>query len=588
MQQQNIPISTLVDMYKRGELRLPEIQRHYVWRATRVRDLFDSLYRGYPSGSILMWETDEAVPTRDFAVAQDTTAFAGRKLLLDGQQRLTSLTAVLSGEPVTVRGRKRPIEILFNLDHPDGPPTDQAEVESDEDTPLMADDEVVDDTDDLDEADSASALADRFRRRTFVVGSKQLQALPNWVSVSEVFKGTDYSEFFEKAGITSFKDPRWQRYTQRLNKLRDIAKYSYVVHVLERSMSYEEVTEIFVRVNSLGAKLRSSDLALAQMTSRWPNLLKELEQFQEECEQSGFTIDLGQLVRAIVVFATEQCLFRAVATTSVSDLQKGWAEAKEGLRFAINFLRANAGIEDESLLSSPMFVHSLAAISRVKKNKISREEQQILLRWLLVANARGRYSRGSTETLLNEDLAVIFRRDDLSELLDILKRQFGRLHIEAGDLAGRGAGSPLFSLAYLALKDAGAKDWFSGLGLSLTHQGRLHFIQWHHIFPKALLKENGYETGEINEIANMAFITGQTNRRLGRREPTDYLKEIMQKQGIGALTTQRVPADLDRLQVAKYRDFLAERREALAACMNALIEKKAGAEDGVAIQLSVA
>ena len=105
MQQQNIPIGTLVDMYKRGELRLPEIQRHYVWQATRVRDLLDSLYRGYPSGSILMWETDEPVPTRDFAIAQETNAFAGRKLLLDGQQRLTSLTAVLGGELVSVPGQ---------------------------------------------------------------------------------------------------------------------------------------------------------------------------------------------------------------------------------------------------------------------------------------------------------------------------------------------------------------------------------------------------------------------------------------------------------------------------------------------------
>lgn len=86
MQQQNIPISTLVDMYKRGELRLPEIQRHFVWQGTRVRDLMDSLYRGYPSGSILMWETDEPVPTRDFAIAQDSNAFAGRKLLLDGMR----------------------------------------------------------------------------------------------------------------------------------------------------------------------------------------------------------------------------------------------------------------------------------------------------------------------------------------------------------------------------------------------------------------------------------------------------------------------------------------------------------------------
>ena len=144
MQQQNIPIGTLVDMYKRGEMRLPEIQRHYVWRATRVRDLLDSLYRGYPSGSILMWETDEPIPTRDFAIAQDSTAFAGRKLLLDGQQRLTSLTAVLNGEPVSVRGRKRPIDILFNLEHPEGPPSEGTDVESDEDSPVTPDDEITD------------------------------------------------------------------------------------------------------------------------------------------------------------------------------------------------------------------------------------------------------------------------------------------------------------------------------------------------------------------------------------------------------------------------------------------------------------
>ena len=279
-------------------------------------------------------------------------------------------------------------------------------------------------------------------------------------------------------------------------------------------------------MNSLGAKLRSSDLALAQMTSRWPNLLKELEAFQEECDVGGFAIDLGQLVRAIVVFATKQCLFRIVSSTSVDQLKAGWAEAKEGLRFAINFLRSNAGIEDETLLSSPNFLHALAAFSRVKDNRISQDEQHALLRWLLVANARGRYSRGSSETLLNEDLNVIFRRADAGELLDILKRQFGRLDVEAGDLAGRGAGSPLFSLSYMALKDAGARDWFSGLALSLTHQGRLHFIQWHHIFPKALLRERGFETGEINEIANMAFITGQTNRRIGRKEPSDYLTEV--------------------------------------------------------------
>ncbi|MBC8036444.1 MAG: DUF262 domain-containing protein [Rhizobiales bacterium] len=579
MQQQNIPISTLVDMYKRGELRLPEIQRHYVWRATRVRDLFDSLYRGYPSGSILMWETDEPVPTRDFAITQDTNAFAGRKLLLDGQQRLTSLTAVLNGEPISVRGHKRPIEILFNLEHPEGPPADVVEVEGDEQTPLVNDDEVSDDGDGQNgegDQESEEVLKERLNRRTFVVASKSLLAMPNWVPVSEVFKATDTSVFLERAGIASFKDSRVQKYNARLSRLKDIGKYQYVVHVLERAMSYEEVTEIFVRVNSLGAKLRSSDLALAQISSRWPNLLKELDEFQDECERSQFTIDFGQLVRGIVVFATRQCLFRVVGSTHVDRLKAGWAEAKEGFRFAINFLRSNAGIEDESLLSSPMFIHAVAAVSRAKDNKLNREEQKSLLHWLLVANARGRYSRGSTETLLNEDLNTIFRTGDLSQLLVTLKRQFGRLTMEPGDLAGRGANSPLFSLAYLALKDAGAKDWFSGLGLSLTHQGRLHFIQWHHIFPKALLKENSYETNEINEIANMAFITGQTNRRIGRKNPLDYLDEIIKKQGPETLRAQLVPDDLNRLKVENYRDFLIARRVALAERMNEFIQSKAG------------
>jgi len=574
MQQQNIPIGTLVDMYKRGEMRLPEIQRHYVWRATRVRDLLDSLYRGYPSGSILMWETDEPVPTRDFAIPQDSNAFAGRKLLLDGQQRLTSLTAVLNGEPVSVRGRKKPIDILFNLEHPEGPPSDGTDVESDEDSPVTPDDELADDSDEAE--DGEQGLQEKLSRRTFVVASRNLLSQPQWVSVSEVFRTANDAELLERAGIESFKDPRFQKYSDRLKKLRAVKQYPYVVHVLERAMSYEEVTEIFVRVNSLGAKLRSSDLALAQMTSRWPNLLKQLEAFQEECEQSWFTLDLGQLVRAIVVFATQQCLFRSVAGTPVEKLKKGWEEAKEGLRFAVNFLRTNAGIEDESLLSSPMFIHALAAVSRIKDNKLTVAEQRSLLHWLLVANARGRYSRGSTETLLNEDLAILFRTGDLAALNEPVKRQFGRLHVEPGDLAGRGVNSPLFSLAYLALKAGGARDWYSGLGLSLTHQGRLHFIQWHHVIPKSLLKAQGYETGEINEIANMAFITGQTNRRISNKDATAYLADVVAKQGEAALSSQCVPTDSVLWATDRYRDFLALRREALAARMNGFIKEKAG------------
>src|SRR5499433_3496158 len=106
-------------MIQRGELRLPEMQRRYVWRSTRVRDLLDSLYRGYPSGAILLWDSDEQVPLQEMGITQQLNPYQSTRLLLDGQQRLTSLSAVIRGEHVKVRGRKRPIELLFNLEHPD-------------------------------------------------------------------------------------------------------------------------------------------------------------------------------------------------------------------------------------------------------------------------------------------------------------------------------------------------------------------------------------------------------------------------------------------------------------------------------------
>lgn len=165
-------VEELVTMIERGELRLPEMQRRYVWRATRVRDLLDSLYRGYPSGAILLWETDEEVPLQDMAVTQQANPYQSTRLLLDGQQRLTSLSAVIRGEPVQVRNRKRPIELLFNLEHPEGlPAVTEVNENSDEDL-------VEDETDATEDE-----LQQRFNRMTFVVATRKLAQLPQWVKV---------------------------------------------------------------------------------------------------------------------------------------------------------------------------------------------------------------------------------------------------------------------------------------------------------------------------------------------------------------------------------------------------------------------
>lgn len=562
MNKVDLSVHELVGMITRGELRLPEMQRRYVWRATRVRDLLDSLYRGYPSGAILVWETDSAAPSRDLAVAQESTTYATQKLLLDGQQRLTSLSAILRGEPVQVRGRKRPIDILFNLDHPDT---------LEEVTEVEGDEENGEDEDDTDESeDGEQNIQDRLRRLTFVVANNALAALPNWVSVSDVMASSGEAEFLERAGVEGFKDPRFQKYAGRLRKLRAIRDYVYVMHLLERTLGYAEVAEIFVRVNSLGAKLRGSDLALAQITARWRDSLRLLEEFQEECEEHQFTLDLGLLVRALVVAATGQCRFGYVGTIPVERLKEGWESAKRGLRFAINLLHANAKIEDESLLSSPFFLITIGALAQARGETPSEKELVKLLRWVYVGSGKGRYSRGSSETLLDADLATIRRGGGAEELLQTLGQQMGRLTFEPADLAGRGPRSPVFPLVYLALKRRGAKDWQTGVEIQLHHQGRAHLIQYHHIFPKARISER-FETREVNEISNMAFISGRTNRRISMDLPKHYLREVAGR-GAQVLASQCVPADPALWELEAFPAFLEARRKLLAEAVNSLVE----------------
>lgn len=559
----------MVGMIERGELRLPEMQRRYVWRAPRVRDLFDSIYRGYPSGSVLVWETDQPQPSRDLAVDQQTSPFSGHKLLLDGQQRLTSLSAVLRGQPVKVRGRQRPIDILFNLEHPERL-VEFTEVEEDSDVPAADAEDGEADVED-EEEEQETGIQERLSKLTFVVAAKSLSQQSNWVSVTKVFRSDGDGEILKAAGVTGFDDPRYQKYTQRLQRLRRIRDYPYVMHVLERDLSYDEVAEIFVRVNSLGVKLRGSDLALAQITARWPNSLKLLEDFQAKCEKHWFSLDLGLLVRAMVVFASGQSRFLTVSSIPTEKFKAGWEDAKAGLEFAINFLRSNADIEDETLLSSPLFFIAIAAFFSKRNGHLSKNEESDLLHWLFVANARGRYSRGSTETLLDFDLNTINRGGTAKDLLATVKQQFGRLDFGPEDFVGRGARSPLFSLVFLALKAAGAKDWQSGLEISLTHSGRWHYIQFHHIFPKSLLKGQ-YEGREINEIANMAFVAGKTNRKISNKEPSVYLPGVVAERGEEALTTQQVPTDERLHHLNNYREFLTVRRKLLADRVNGFLK----------------
>lgn len=559
-------VEELVGMIERGELRLPEMQRRYVWRAPRVRDLLDSLYRGYPSGAILLWETDEAVPLQEFAVAQQGNPYHSTRLLLDGQQRLTSLSAVIRGEAVTVRGRQRPIELLFNLEHPD----ELAVVtEVDEDGDDEDDDEAQDRVDD--EADSTDdELQRRFDRMTFVASTKKLEQRQNWVKVTEVFASDTDRPFLKRAGVTDLDDPRAEKYSQRLAKLRAIRKYVYRMDILERTLTYDEVTEIFVRVNSLGAKLRSSDLALAQITAKWRGALKTFQAFQQDCAKIGFDLDLGLHLKNLIAFATGQSRFLTVGGLGVDLLQSAWKQCVPGMEFALNFAKSNVGIDSPGLLSSPFILVTLGYYGHQRRYQIEPEEEQRLRQWILGANAKGRYSRGSSETILDQDLNVLRNGGGASELIDRLRLQVGRLDIAPEELEGRNQRSALFKAMFMAFRSEGARDWHSNLAIALGHRGAQHRLQFHHIFPKAVLKSR-FTSREADDIANLAFIGGKTNRQISDKAPSEYFPKLLEKNGEAAFASQCIPTRPDLLCVDSYKEFLVERRRLIAARLNAFL-----------------
>lgn len=491
------------------------------------------------------------------AVGQASNPYVSTRLLLDGQQRLTSLSAVIRGVPVSVRGRQRPIELLFNLEHPDEL-TVVTEVDEDgEDDELDAD--VIDSNED--------ELQKRFDQMTFVVSTRKLESLPQWVRVTDVFKSDSDAPFLTQAGVKGFDDPNYHRYSQRLARLRGIRKYVYRMDVLERSLSYDEVTEIFVRVNSLGAKLRSSDLALAQITAKWRNSLPEFEAFQAECAKAGFDLELGLLLKNLVVFATGQSRFLTVGSLKLAQLQEAWKQSRRGMEFALNFLRSNVGIDSPALLSSPFLLITLAYLGHVRAYSLNARESARLRYWTLVANAKARYSRGSSETILDQDLQTL-RVGGPNELIERLRLQVGRLDISADELEGRNQRSSFFKTLFLAFRAAGATDWRSQVGIALSHAGNQHKLQFHHIFPKAVLKKYSISGREMDDIANLCFIGGGTNRQISDRAPSQYFPGIIAKAGVGVFAAQCIPTSQELLDVERYREFLRMRRVLMAARIN--------------------
>jgi hypothetical protein len=182
-------------------------------------------------------------------------------------------------------------------------------------------------------------------------------------------------------------------------------------------------------------------------------------------------------------------------------------------------------------LSSPFLIIALAYFGHAKGYALSAEEAVGLRQWALLANAKGRYSRGSSETILDQDLATIGKDGSPDALIDRVRLQFGRLNVSPEDLEGRNQRSSLFKTMFLAFRAAGAKDWTSNLQISLDHSGAQHKLQFHHFFPKALLTKHHFTTRDADDIANLTFIGGRPIERSAITRPPSTWPITSQSKG---------------------------------------------------------
>jgi hypothetical protein len=556
----------LIEDIKQGEVALPDIQRPFVWGTTKVRDLLDSMYKGFPVGYLLFWETGVEAGARQIGV--NAKEKVPRLLIVDGQQRLTSLYAVLTGSEIVKddysRGRVR---IAFR---PDDATFAVADAATDKDPEFIAD---------------ISAL---------------------WVPGQR--KNVVRSYLGRLAGTRDLDDQERDRLDEAVDRLHDLRDYPFKAVELASSVEEEQVAEVFVRINSEGVTLSQADFILTLMSVFWEKGRRQLEDFSRGCKvptlsaASPFNWYIqpspAQMLRVSVAVAFRRAVLKQVYTLlRGKDVETGRPDPeRRDAQFAVlqhahdkvldltnwhEFLQCleRAGFRGAKMISSDnalLFSYALWLLGRVDYHVPLDRLREVIARWFFMAHTTGRYT-GAFESRFEQDTA---RLSDLtpgdadgyirvlSEIVDnTLTADYWSITLP-NELATSASKSPAL-LAYIAALNILDADALLSTG---KVRGRLDpavtakkGIERHHIFPRAYLRSELKITDnkEINQIANMALVEWADNIAISDDPPGTYWP--------AQLAAKRLPADMlsrqqywhalpDGWENMDYRAFLAARR----------------------------
>jgi hypothetical protein len=517
-------ISTILDQIDMGTMALPEFQRGYVWNRDQVRELMHSLYHRYPVGSLLVWLTKtESLSIRgDGPVAPSVV-----ELILDGQQRVTSLYGIIRGKPpMFFDGNAQTFTGLFNLDE---------------------------------------ELFEFY-------GPLKMKDNPFWINVTELMQIGTGEAIKRILNIQGLKYDL-STYINRLNAIYQIMDIElHVEKVTGEDKTVDIVVDIFNRVNSGGTKLSKGDLALAKICASWPEAREEMKARLAHWGNAGFFFDLDWLLRNITTILTGQAMFAGLKDIDPLTFQNGLKQAEKACNYLMNMISGRLGLDHDRVLGGRYAFPVMTYYVARNGGKLQGARQQDkLLYWYVQSFLAGRFT-GSTETVLNQDLRVLDATPDaLDHLIEQLRLSRRDLQIRPEDFAVSTLGARYYPLLYLLTRVCGAKDWGNGLVLSANMLGKLNALQVHHIFPKAVLYKHGYSQYQVNAIANFCFLTQDSNLIISDQAPSIYFKKI-EHDFPGTLASQWIPMDSELWKIERYPDFLAERRKLLADAANHFLD----------------
>ena len=584
----NIAIEQILNFIKSGEIAIPEIQRPFVWKPKQVRDLIDSLYTGYPTGYLIISQSPNMK-------LKDGTLSEGKKIMIDGQQRVTAMmTAIIGMEVINSDFEKKRIRISFNP-----LATDEDEIFKVQDNVILKDKKWI--------ADIADVFSSDFRRGSFV---------------------SSYCTANPEMDADNLHDI--------LDNLIGIKNRQIGVITLDKELTIDEVTEIFIRINSQGAKLNQADFAMSKIAANakyggnvlrkaidyfshlavqpdWYSEMMKDKEFTEsqfvsklkwlkDDKEDIFDPGYGDILRVAFMYRFGRAKMKdlvsllggrdfetrdykeEIAEDSFTKLTEGVLDFMNEFSFS-NFILAlkSAGFISSKLTNSQMTLDFAYSLYLILKNSNEIDKTQIkryVSKWYVFSTLTSRYI-SSPETIMDLDIRRIAEKGFFAYFSEIEDANLSDTFWEVGlvqDLETSAINSPFLNV-FLAAQVHGSDDSLMMYGTKvrdlITTIGDVH-----HIFPKKYLQKNGItDKSKYNQIANYLYLDTATNISIGEKAPDEYFQtlfeqcntkllkygNIMEKDVLKEnLKENCIPENIVSMKVENYEEFLFERRKLMA------------------------